>query len=337
MTGKRHGRTWGGDIMRGEHPTLTGARPHLEPSQRRAHAEGGGIGLEPVRTGGRGGGLGGLSQAEDFDLSPSSDSTSFERRPINQIGTENTHGGTSIFDPVLAEMAYRWFSPAAGRILDPFAGGSVRGLVASRLGLAYAGIELSGAQIEANERQALRICRARDPRPIWYEGDALERLDGFSEGSADMILTCPPYGDLEIYSDDPRDISGWALDRFDEAMRLIIAKSARALAMDRFAIWVCSDYRLADGGYAMLPSKIRFWHRAAGLKLYNEAILLNVAGSLPIRAGKQFQASRKLGRMHQEMLIFLKGDEKAATSAMAPIDAKALDDAISQATHSADA
>ena len=50
--------------------------------------------------------------------------------------------GTSIFDPVLCEIAYRWFSPVGGLILDPFAGGSVRGIVASKLGRQYIGHEL---------------------------------------------------------------------------------------------------------------------------------------------------------------------------------------------------
>ena len=35
---------------------------------------------------------------------------------------------TSIFDPVLTEIAYRWFCPSGGKILDAFAGGSVRAL-----------------------------------------------------------------------------------------------------------------------------------------------------------------------------------------------------------------
>ena len=30
--------------------------------------------------------------------------------------------GTSIFDPVLCELVYRWFCPAGGAVLDPFAG-----------------------------------------------------------------------------------------------------------------------------------------------------------------------------------------------------------------------
>ncbi len=45
-----------------------------------------------------------------------------------------TASGTSIFDPVLCEIAYRWFCLQGGTVLDPFAGGSGRGIVASRLG-----------------------------------------------------------------------------------------------------------------------------------------------------------------------------------------------------------
>jgi hypothetical protein len=61
--------------------------------------------------------------------------------------------GTSIFDPVLCELAYRWFCPPGGTVLDPFGGGSVRGVVAGMLGRAYLGIDLRPEQIAANERQ----------------------------------------------------------------------------------------------------------------------------------------------------------------------------------------
>jgi hypothetical protein len=70
--------------------------------------------------------------------------------------------GTSIFDPVLCEVAYRWFSPPHGLVVDPFAGGSVRGVVASILGRRYAGIELRPEQIAANRRRP-RASSARTP------------------------------------------------------------------------------------------------------------------------------------------------------------------------------
>ena len=50
--------------------------------------------------------------------------------------------GTSVFCPVLTELMYRWFCPPGGTVLDPFAGGCVRGCVAARLGLQYYGAVL---------------------------------------------------------------------------------------------------------------------------------------------------------------------------------------------------
>ena len=68
-------------------------------------------------------------------------------------GTAQMAPGTSIFDPVLCELIYRWFAPKAGVVLDPFAGGSVRGIVAARLGLTYVGIDLRAEQVAANREQ----------------------------------------------------------------------------------------------------------------------------------------------------------------------------------------
>ena len=46
-------------------------------------------------------------------------------------GGKESHKGISVFDPVLTELMYNWFCPENGTILDPFAGGSVRGIVAN--------------------------------------------------------------------------------------------------------------------------------------------------------------------------------------------------------------
>jgi hypothetical protein len=63
---------------------------------------------------------------------------------LNEIGG-TSFVASSVFDPVLCELVYRWWAPPGGAILDPFAGGSVRGVVAGYLGHQYTGIDLSGA------------------------------------------------------------------------------------------------------------------------------------------------------------------------------------------------
>ena len=57
----------------------------------------------------------------------------------------------------------------------------------------------------------------------------------------------------------------------------------------------------------------------AGAHYYNEAILVTPAGSLPIRAGKQFAASRKLGKTHQNVLTFCKGNPRKAADRLGEV------------------
>lgn len=228
-------------------------------------------------------------------------------------GMTNMAPGTSIFDPVLCELAYRWFCPPGGTVLDPFAGGSVRGIVAGYLGHPYTGIDLSARQVAANYEQAAEILPPDDParpQPKWIVGDSHLALPVAAEPeSMDLIFSCPPYYDLEVYSDDPRDLSNLSsYEQFREMYRGIIAKAAERLAPGRFACFVVSEIRAPDGHFrGFVPDTIEAF-RAAGMRYYNEAILVNPAGSLPIRITKQFEASRKVGRTHQNVLVFLKGE-----------------------------
>lgn len=226
--------------------------------------------------------------------------------------------GTSIFDPVLCELAYRWFCPPGGIVLDPFAGGSVRGIVASKLSRQYIGIDLSQRQIEANREQAESICK--DPLPVWHVGDSKNIVQICKDVEADFIFSCPPYGNLEVYSDDHADISNMSYEQFLEIYRAIIKDAVSLLRQDRFACFVVGDFRDKKGMYRKLP-----WHTIqafedAGTVLYNEAVLVTAVGSLPIRCGKQFQSGRKLGKTHQNVLVFVKGDPRKATAAIGEVE-----------------
>lgn len=235
-------------------------------------------------------------------------------------GAERTITGTSIFDPVLCELAYRWFCPPGGQIVDPFAGGSVRGIVASKLGRRYFGCELRAEQVEANREQAVRICD--DPAPVWHCGDSRDIVAHAQPYGiqGDFLFSCPPYADLEVYSNDPNDLSTLAYADFREAYFAIVAEAAKLLRPDRFACFVVGEVRGKNGNYyGFVPDTIDAFRRA-GLAFYNEAILITAAGSLPIRAGKQFEATRKLGKTHQNVLVFVKGDARKATEAVGPVE-----------------
>jgi hypothetical protein len=220
--------------------------------------------------------------------------------------------GTSTFDPVICELAYRWFSPHGGYVLDPFAGGSVRGIVASHLGRHYEGVDLRPEQIAANEAQ---LDIAGTPQPLWYAGDSLDVVPGLG-CRFDLLFSCPPYFDLEVYSDDPRDLSTMDYPAFLDTYRHIIRASAAALRPNRFAVWVIGEVRDKRGRYRGLIQDTITAFADAGLEFYNEAILVTPVGTGGIRAAIPFEATRKLCNMHQKVLVFIKGDERAAVAAI---------------------
>jgi ParB-like chromosome segregation protein Spo0J len=249
----------------------------------------------------------------------------FEEKYLRLPENESTMGaaGTSIFDPVLVEIACRWFAPTGGTILDPFAGGSVRGVVAAILGHPYTGMDLAADQLEANRAQWQAIDAAipdAGPAPDWQHGDSSTDLP---DGPADLILTCPPYYDLEKYSDDERDLSNMTYPRFLETLDAIIRATLDRLRKDRFAVWVVGDVRDKHGNYRGLVADTIRLHQQAGAHLYNDAILVTPTGSLAVTAGRQFEASRKLGKQHQNVLIFGKEGEGPIAEAVADTFTKA--------------
>lgn len=223
--------------------------------------------------------------------------------------------GTSIFDPVLCELAYRWFCPASGLILDPFAGGSVRGIVASKLGRRYIGFDLRGEQVHANQAQGRALCS--DPQPVWICADSLgiAAIEQTPEMQGDFLFTCPPYFDLEKYSSDPADLSTMSDEDFLSSYRHIIRLWMQRLKPDRFAAIVIGEVRGKDGYYRNFYSETIRAFELAGARLYNECAFITPTGSLALRTQKQFMSSRKVGRTHQYLLVFCNGDWKKAAAA----------------------
>lgn len=237
---------------------------------------------------------------------------------MNGGGTKHmSDTGTSIFDPALCETIYAWFTKQDDMIIDPFAGGSVRGIVAVEMGRHYCGVDLRQEQIDANKQNAEEICT--DEQPTWVCGDSVN-IKTLAGGEYDFIMTCPPYGDLEIYSDDPADISNMSAENFDATYAQILHNTVDMLKDDRFACVVVGNYRDKKGYLRDLVGITVRAMEEAGAHYYNDLILVTPCGSLPIRAGKHFQATRKVGKQHQYVLIFVKGDGKSATQRLGDVE-----------------
>ena len=230
---------------------------------------------------------------------------------------EAANVGVSVFDPVLCELAYRWFCPPGGTIVDPFAGGSVRGLVAALLGRAYHGNDLSARQVAANVAQAAELLpRARaDGTCRWDTGDSAVWAPQLAPESADLVFTCPPYYDTEVYSNAGTDLSTMGTAAFEDAYMAIMGGVGRALRPDRFAVVVTGDSRGKDGFLRDLRGATIAAMAAAGVGYCSGAVHVTPVWSLASTAARQFKARRTLGRIHEDVLVFCKGSPSKAAKA----------------------
>ena len=240
----------------------------------------------------------------------------------SELGRENTiskskfwdieESNVSIFDATLCEKMYEWFIPKNGKILDPFAGGSVRGIVATEMGFEYTGIDLSIEQITAN--------RLQSQKPNWIVGDSEHILETINDEIYDFVFTCPPYYDLEIYSDDVSDISNMSVEEFDKKYYSILNKSTKKLKNNRFFVIVVSEVREQSitGSYKIGKYKGLVWKtieacEKAGLHFYNDMILFNSQHTASRIVDTYFNRNRKVASVHQNILVFAKGNPDLAT------------------------
>lgn len=220
---------------------------------------------------------------------------------------QTKHKSTSVFDPVLAECMYHWFTKKEDLVFDPFAGGSVRGIVASILQRKYLGYDIREEQILHNRVQAEDIC---DLLPEW---DLKDSVTNKPESEVDFIFTCPPYYGLEKYSTLSDDLSTMSPRDFETAFSQVISNSCSKLKNDRFAAIVIGDVR--DGHfYNKFYSVTVDAFESAGCRFYNDLVLLQEPATAAMRAFKFMNSSRKIAKCHQNVLVFCKGDPIKATT-----------------------
>lgn len=219
----------------------------------------------------------------------------------------SVNDGVSTFDPVLTELMYYWFAPEKAVILDPFAGGQTRSFLAAALGHDYHGVDIRQDQIDVDKKAI--AAHEMKGTATFYCGDS-RKLDELIPESvrADLLFTCPPYYDLEIYSGVEGDLS--AKQSYDDFMRgytEIFEKAAARVKPDRFAVLVLGDVRDDKGFYRnFLLHNIEMMERL-GFKLYNELILVEATGTAPYRAERNMR-KRKVVKTHQNVYAFIKGD-----------------------------
>jgi len=220
------------------------------------------------------------------------------------------NNGVSILDAALVEVMYKWFMPDnidyKPAAFDCFAGDSVGGFVMSYLGANFTGTELRAEQTKLNNERVQK----ENLTATYYCDDGRNIGKYLKPESQDLFFSCPPYFDLEHYSDDARDASNQAsYAEFLQLLDTAFTESAKLLKKNRFAIVVMSAVRDKKGYYYDIPGDITKIFEKNGCHLYNQLVLVDAIGTLALRVGNTMK-NRKVGRRHQEVLVFYKPGDK---------------------------
>lgn len=212
--------------------------------------------------------------------------------------------GVSLLDPVLAEIVCKWFGrEGVNKMFDCFAGDTIFGYVAAHLGNDFTGIELRP------EQAAINNARVAGMTARYICDDGQNVATHIPAASQDLLFSCPPYFDLEKYSDLPNDASNQRdYEAFIGILRKAFTDAVGCLKDNRFAVIVVSDIRnKATGFYYDFCGDIKRIFADAGMGLLNEVILLNAIGSGAMRSLK-YMENRKVVKVHQNVLVFYKGN-----------------------------
>ncbi len=212
-------------------------------------------------------------------------------------------GSHSVFPAPLVEwILVRYGGPPGGRILDAFAGGPPRAVVSTIMGHKYVGVEIRQEQIDEN-KATLKDLKLSGAEYILSDG---RFLDGV-EGEFDGCLECPPYWNLEQYSDLEEDLSNlgsyW---EFNAAMHMSATSHFPLMKSGAFVCMVVGPFRDKKSGELIdFPAHTVENYRDAGFIYWQQVVLSKNFASAAKRSTNAWKG-HKLVPCHEFLLVFRK-------------------------------
>lgn len=210
------------------------------------------------------------------------------------------HYSFSEFHAGLAENILKFWSMKGSRVVDPFAGRVTRAYVATKLGRDYTGFEISPKTYERIHDHFTGM--GMKTPVINGDGTLMEEIE---DKYADLIMTCPPYFDLERYESVPNQLADEPnYEMFMNKIDLCIGNCYRVLKSGGFACWVVGDIR-SKGKFLNFHGDVINSFKKHGFNQHDIVILENISPFAALQIGKT-AANRYTSKVHEYLLVFRK-------------------------------
>jgi DNA modification methylase len=216
----------------------------------------------------------------------------------------------SVFPAPLVEwILLRYGGPPGSSILDAFAGGPVRAVVSTIMGFKYLGFDIRQEQIDENNRTLEKLALGNEGVGAEFIlGDGRFLNDGNRDfGPFDVALTCPPYWNLEVYSDRDDDLSNFqTYEQFRAGIAMCAMSHYPLMKPGAFVCTVVGPFRNKKTGELIdFPGHTIEDFREAGFTFWQNVILTKNFGSACIRSTNAW-LGQKLIPLHEHLLVFRK-------------------------------
>jgi len=215
---------------------------------------------------------------------------------ISELKMSEFHAG-------VAENIIRFWSMPGARVVDPFAGRVTRAVVTTKLGREYYGYEIT----PNTHRRALAHFDRLGISPTLYLDDGT-KLSKTEDNFSDLILTCPPYYNIEQYESVDGQLSDY--ETYESFMGFIdrcAENCFRVLKDGAFCVWVVADFR-QDGKLIDFHGDTIQSFKKAGFNYHDIIIMENIS---PFATLTTYQAAckRYVPKTHEYILVFRKPGE----------------------------
>ena len=219
----------------------------------------------------------------------------------------------SKFNPLLAERILRYWSQPDANVLDPFAGRTTRGIVSIVMGRNYEGYEVAPKTYEVTANDLKRVVNSWQPGLF---GDSKignwdlhladgTKLENTKDNSKDLILTCPPYFDVEIYEEAIGQLSRLGdYKTFLLKIRECAQNCYKKLKYNRYCVWVVADFR-RQGRFIPFHSDImEQFNKWTAFKPWD--VVINRLNSPFVTGAAQAMEAKHSLKIHEFILVWKK-------------------------------
>lgn len=215
-------------------------------------------------------------------------------------------GALSRYPQNIGIFLVKMYSDEGDTVLDPFTGHNSRMELTFKLNRNYIGYDISHKFMEANQHIKDKLLGSEQGYLIQpsnfiklVEGDACA-LSMAEE--ADMILTSPPYWDLEYYGGEKEQLGNCpTYDKFLIKLYTILKRCFIVLRQGRYCCWSVNDFRRDKIFYAYHSDLIELYLKA-GFALH-DIIIVDLGYPISAAFASQLEQQKRTAKRHEYVIV----------------------------------